>query len=149
MGLIQSFVDNVLREKVTPIIGSMVYCDLLAIEKHSGIYVGNNQIVHLQGDGNIAMVTPERFLGAPINPAISIYVSCNGTTAVGSSEVAARAKNMVGNKRKYNVILDNCHQFTSGCLTGDFENNDNFILFVKHTAENILNANTWRVWEID
>ncbi len=49
----ESFIDNVFRDKVDePAIGSVVYCDLVAgFADHSGIYIGNNEIVHLNGDG--------------------------------------------------------------------------------------------------
>lgn len=56
---------------------------------------------------------------------------------------------MVGKKRNYNLLLDNCHQFASGCITGDFENNDNFLFMLKHTAKEHLNLDTWRVWDRD
>ena len=78
---------------------------------------------------------------------MSIYVSCNDTTPVGGELIAQRARSMVGNKRNYSLLLDNCHQFTSGCLTGDFDNADNFLWFLKQTATRKINSNTWRVWK--
>lgn len=33
-------------------------------------------------------------------------------------EVAKRALEMVGEKKKYNLLFDNCHCFTTYCLTG-------------------------------
>ena len=149
-GLVDSFVDNVVIDTVRPIKGSILYCDLhFGLGEHSGVYIGDNQIVHLDGSGEIEIVDPDEFLdrldGA--NSAISIYVSCNDKSAVGSNAVARRAKKMVGNYRDYNVILDNCHQFSSGCITGDFENTDNFLWALKRTARAELGANNWRVWE--
>jgi hypothetical protein len=55
---------------------------------------------------------------------------------------------MVGSSRAYNLLLDNCHQFTSGCLSGDFENPSNFMYFLKGDAEKYLKCNEWRVWDI-
>lgn len=149
-GLLGSFIDNVIRDRVYPVKGSIVYCDLaFGTGEHSGIYIGNNKIVHLDGSGDIETVSPRRFLNRlkGFNSAISIYVSCDGESPVGSKKVAKKAKNMIGNSRYYNVILDNCHQFTSGCVSGNFENSDNFLWMLKHTAESEINANTWRVWE--
>ena len=54
---------------------------------------------------------------------------------------------MVGKSRDYNFIMDNCHQFTSGCLTGDFENADNFLWMLKDTAGEVLGADNWRLWD--
>lgn len=145
----KSFIDNVFRENVRPVRGSVVYCDLGVIVEHSGIYIGDNQIVHLDGSGEIEVVDPEEFLGRldGLNPAMSIYVSCDGTTPVGKKSAAKRAEKMVGSSRDYSMPFDNCHQFTSGCLTGDFENTDNGLLVLKRTARKKINANDWRVWE--
>ncbi|STQ90839.1 lecithin retinol acyltransferase family protein [Iodobacter fluviatilis] len=148
--LVESFVDNVIRDTVYPIKGSIVYCDLaFGNAEHSGIYVGNNKIVHLDGSGDIEIVSPKIFLDrlGGFNSAISIYVSCDGDSPVGSNKTAKRAKDMAGSCRDYNFILDNCHQFTSGCISGDFENSDNFLWMLKDTAKSELNASTWRVWE--
>jgi len=58
IGMIEGFVDYVFRDHVRPKIGSVVYCDLWMVE-HSGIYIGNNRIVHLDGSGKIEIVTPK------------------------------------------------------------------------------------------
>ncbi|MEL4241585.1 lecithin retinol acyltransferase family protein [Shewanella xiamenensis] len=147
--LVASFVDNVFRDTVYPIKGSIVYCELaFGHAEHSGIYVGNNRIVHLDGSGDIEIVSPKKFINrlGGFNSAISIYVSCDGESPVGSNKIAERAIDKVGSCRDYNVILDNCHQFTSGCISGNFENSESFLWMLKHTAKSEINANTWRVW---
>ena len=150
--LFQSFNDNVLNEKVTPVEGSVLYCDLaFSLVEHSGIYIGNNEIVHLDGSGVVEVVSPREFLGRlnGFNNAISIYVSCNGESAVGSNSVASRARAMVGEILDYNLILNNCHQFSSGCLTDNFRNLDIILSMLQQRAEESMGANTWRVWETD
>ena len=146
--MIMSIIDNVFRDKVVPIPGSILYCDLWTVE-HSGVYIGNNKIVHLDGSGEIECVSPDEFLNRldGLNTAISIYVSCKDTKAVGNQKIANRAKNMIGNKRNYNFILDNCHQFTAGCITGDFENSNSFLWMMQFEAEKKLGVDTWRVWD--
>lgn len=146
-----SFIDNVIREKICYLPpGAVVYCDLLCFE-HSGIYVGNDKIVHLDGSGDIELVSPKTFISrlGGFNNAISIYASCIGTSPVGSEDVANRALNMVGNYRNYNLVLDNCHQFSAGCLSGEFDNPCNFLWALKHEARNILGSDTWRIWDKD
>lgn len=149
-GATSSLIDNYVREKTKPVIGSVLYCDLALIAEHSGIYVGKGKIAHLDGSGKIEIVTARQFLKrlGGLNPALSIYVSCNEETAVGSSRVAKLAKAMAGGERSYNVILDNCHQFASGCITGNFDNADNFLWMLKHTAEKEMSATSWRVWNL-
>jgi len=148
--IIESFIDNVLRDTVEPSIGSILYCDLaLNTVEHSGIYIGDNKIVHLDGSGIVEKVSPEKFLNRldGLNTAISIYVACRDKIPIGSKEIANRAKSMIGKKRNYNLLSDNCHQFTSGCITGNFENNDNFFLLLKQQMKESLNYNEFRVWK--
>jgi len=149
--VLESFVDNVFRDMVEPKIGSIVYCELaLGQAEHSGVYVGDHQIVHLDGSGFIEIVSPNKFMNrlGGWNTAISIYVSCHDSYAVGSETIAKRAKEKVGSIRDYSLLLDNCHQFTAGCITGNFENSDNFLWMLKDTAKSKMSANTWRVWDL-
>lgn len=151
ISLAESFIDNVIRDKVTePAIGSVVYCDLAGGHaEHSGIYVGHRQIVHLDGSGLIETVSPAQFLErlSGANIAITIYVSCRGPDPVGSPIVAQRAKSKIGSRRQYNLLRDNCHQFSSGCLNGTFDNADNFMVLLKSRCADVLRANTWRSWD--
>ena len=142
-------VDNYIKETVKPVKGSVLYCDLGGVAEHSGIYIGNGKIVHLDGSGQVEIITQEGFLNrlSGFNTALSIYVSCsNEGKPIGSINTSDRAIEVAGNRRNYNLILDNCHQFTSGCITGDFENSDNFFWMLKETVEQYYAAYSWRVW---
>lgn len=146
---LDSFIDNVCKDTVTPIKGSVVHCGLLFdLVEHSGIYIGDNQIVHLNGNNWIEAVSPDVFLDrlGGGNTAISIYVSCIGTQAVGSKEVAKRAKKRIGDDTTYDVVNNNCHRFSSGCLTGDFENDDWRFSDLETTTRFELGSTEWRVW---
>lgn len=146
LNLGESLIDHVCRGKVLPKLGSVVYCDLLfGYMEHSGIYVGNDEIVHLNRHGRIEKVSAEQFISG--TTAMSIYVSSSNGYAVGNRVVCHRALSMVGQTRDYNVFFDNCHQFTSGCLTGDFENGDIFLSLLKEQSKKALRADEWRVWE--
>ena len=146
--LAESFVDSVFRDSVEPEVGSVVYCDMcMGMAEHSGIYIGNNEIIHFTSEGNIEKVTPNEFIED--TTAMNILVSCNDEEAVGSYTVARRAKGMLHETRDYNVIFNNCHQFSSGCLTGDFDNSDNFLWMLKDRSKENIDSNTWRNWDID
>ena len=140
---------NIFRGK-EPKKGCIVYCDLAVVVEHSGIYVGGGKIVHLVGDGEIEIVTPKEFIArlGGLNPADKIYYSCDEYgDPIKSKKIANRAKNMVGKGRDYNWVWDNCHQFTSGCITGDFNNADNAFWMLKDTAKKELGVKGWRIWE--
>lgn len=142
-------VDNYVRDNVCePAVGSIVYCDLaFGSSEHSGVYLGAGEIMQLNRRGEIERVSPEEFVSN--TTALSIYVSCRGAEPVGNIEVAERAKHYekVIVARDYNVILDNCHQFSAACLTGDPENATNFLWMLKHDCEKYYSADSWRVWE--
>ncbi len=128
--------------------GSVVYCHLALLVEHSGIYVGDNQIVHLNGDGLIEKVSPKEFMArwGGLNPDLGLFVSCQGESAIGSVKFAERAISMIGYTRNYHVMMDNCHQFAAGCVIGDFENSCNFKTLLDSLVREHLNADTWRLW---
>ena len=126
--------------------GCVVYRGLGPVE-HSGIYIGGGEVVSLDGDGDVVSEGLDEFRAVEGQ---SIYVSCFDGEAVGDEEVADRAEDMVGSSRSYNLILDNCHQFASGCMTGDFENSDNFLWMLKDTASKELGAEEpWGIFQED
>ena len=152
INFVESFIDNVVREKVKPKKGSIVYCDLaFGYAEHSGIYIGDNKIVQLNGNGKIEAVSPKSFINRldGFSTAISIYVSCNDTNPVGNKKVAKRAEEMIGKTVDYHLFENNCHQFSAGCLTGDFNNSSNYLTLLKDKCKAELKANNWLVWDID
>ena len=127
--------------------GCVVYRNLIPpFAEHSGIYIGGGEVVSLDGDGDVVSEGLDEFRAEEGG---SIYVSCFNGEAVGDEEVADRAEDMVGSSRRYSLVLDNCHQFASGCLTGDFENADNFLWMLKDTASKELGADAWGIFEED
>ena len=103
--------------------------------------------LEMAGKPGLAMALHAAPLEAFTSECGKVYVSCHNGRAVGSAQVAQRALDMVGSSRNYNFILDNCHQFSSGCLTGDFENSDNFLWMLKATAQKTIGADEWHVWD--
>lgn len=116
--------DALMVHSLEPAVGSIVYCNLALAVEHSGIYVGNDRIVHLNGSGRIELVSPrvfcERLHGK--NPASIIYcpISDDGRL-LGNKNAAERALNQVGRYTNYNVFMNNCHKFTASCVTGKHE----------------------------
>lgn len=146
---VDSFVDNVLREKVSRLrVGSVLWCDVHAVE-HSGIYIGNKLIAHLNGDGRIEAVSPYEFMNrlGGFNTAMSVYVACSGGKAVGSKTVAENARGLLGWNRDYKFYWDNCHRFTAYCLTGDYSQKTITFMQLQDLTWDVLNANCWRVWD--
>lgn len=151
-GLAESFVDNVVRDKVTPRRGSIVKCDLGPVE-HSGIYVGGGKIIEKLSSGDVRKSSPNRFIDG--TNAISIYVACNDTEPVGTQSIAIQAESWLGVDQPYGLAYANCHQFVIGCIAFDFENASNNISTFSNLEDVItreLNGGkpiTWRVWDLE
>lgn len=112
-------IDAFFIHSVRPAIGSVVYCNLAVVAEHTGIYVGRNKIVHLNGNGRIEKVSAEsfceRFHGK--NPAFTIFCPTDVRgRALGDKMVAEYALNCVGRVVNYNPAINNCHCFTARCL---------------------------------
>ena len=104
--------------------GAVVFCELAKKIEYSGIYVGNGQIVELNGDGWIRKVNPVTFYSDSqyrTGNEIYTFTDFNGKVLC-SEEIARRARGKVGTKVDYSIISENCHQFSVGCLTGNFSN---------------------------
>ena len=144
----EAFVDNVFRESVTPVVGSVVHCDrAFGYRKRTGIHVGHERIVTASGHGRLVLLTPAQFIDG--GTAVSIYVSCHGNRPVGDDEVVRRALNVVNAWPRHASLLKNCHEFTVGCLTGNLHNADGSMSGVEKAAARALGADTWRVWDLE
>ncbi|WP_120952004.1 hypothetical protein [Helicobacter sp. L8] len=151
LNLAESFVDNVIFDKVTPKLGSILYCRLYGPTTHTGIYVGENQIVELLGSGQVRLSTPKQFISG--TQALSIYVACKGTQAVGFPEAAKRARAMVGQTLRYGSVPTenyerNCHCFVYECLSGVHDSDKWTLLDIEMQFRGKYFDN-WRVWDLD
>lgn len=164
---IKYFIDSTFRDKVRPVPGSVVYCDLWLAVEHSGIYVGDGQISNIEveglAEGAVRACGPESFTSKS-TLGRKIYVSCDSDGAVGHKAVAKGAASHVGEQSFYGLVIKNCHQFSTRCVNyagrnivlslidramtslpdGTFEPT---ITALKTAARNKLGATKWRLWD--
>lgn len=139
------------RENLEPSYGSVIYTELgFGTMEHSGIYMSDGEVIDLGGDGRIRRVSLKEFAGHITTFNHEIYVPCyldwDGT--VSTSMAGYRASEKVGESRNYNLIMDNCHQFCAGCVTGNFENASNFLWMLKDVVQQEHGENLlWRKWD--
>jgi len=145
--LLKSFFEK----KVEPEVGSIVLCKIAAnFAEHSGIYIGDGKFVELAGSGKIRKVKKNKFLsGGMTRTGFEIYVACDSNdNCISSNKVAKRAKKKLGESRDYNFIIDNCHQFTAGCITGHFEKPVNFFWWLSDIIKIKLNNGECIRWNV-
>lgn len=112
--------NNVFPEK-----GCIVRCELGVLLDHSGIYVGDGKIVNLNRNSEIKLENFKSFFPPGTDPSSSkIYTACiDGTDIVlHSKKIRNRAIKKINQFTRYNILFNNCHRFTCGCITGNFEN---------------------------
>jgi hypothetical protein len=107
--------------------GAIVWCDLgLGSAEHTGIYIGDNRIIELNGDGYLRKLSLNEFVNcSDYRTGISLYSLCDVYGEVLSDSLIAYRANKFWEekeKRGYNLLFDNCHQFTAGCITGNLVN---------------------------
>lgn len=143
-------IQKVFRTCSEPAPGTPVYCNLAVVVEHTGIYIGDDEIVHLSGDGNIEIVSPQDFVARldGDNPAEAIfYAAKSDGTPLCRKSIANRARSMAGSRRNYNVFFDNCHQFTCGCITGEFDNPCKLFGMLETMIKYKLGSLTWVKWD--
>ena len=110
---------------VRPVAGCILKCDLGVLLEHTGVYIGKGRIVSLNRHSQIKIENENGFFPPGTNPKSNrIYAACYGDTdePLTSAAAARRARKKINGKTPYNVLFNNCHRFTSGCITGNFEN---------------------------
>ena len=108
-------------EKVIPQYGAIVCCGIGGVLDHTGIWVGDNTIIELDGRGLIKPVSSERFTDNRTGE--KIFIACDSDARCLTSEVAAqRAINQIYQYQDYHVIENNCHQFLWQCFNPGDDN---------------------------
>lgn len=97
--------------------GAIVHCDLYVLVEHTGIYIGNGQIVELTGEGQIRITDFYGFTEG--TGAENVYAACDGDKLLYSESIKNRALSYVNSSRNYNLLVNNCHKFTAQCVTGN------------------------------
>ena len=113
------FIDNYFRDKVTPVAGSVLYCDLWVLVEHSGIYTGDGKISNIVVEGlaeSQVQQSDARDFTSKSKLGRKIYVSCDNRGAVGHETVSAGAIGHLGERSFYGLVVKNCHQFSEKCV---------------------------------
>lgn len=109
-------------EQVAP--GTLVICALAkSVTHHSGIWLGDDTIAELDGNGNYRAISLEHFIhgdeGEHWRTGSFAYAACDSNgNALGSEKVAACARTFLGKKTNYTLDANNCHRFSAACHNG-------------------------------
>ena len=109
--------------------GAIVHCNLFVAVEHTGIYIGNGQIVELTGEGEIRITDFYGFTEG--TGAENVYAACDGDRLLYSESIKNRALSYVNSSRNYNLLVNNCHKFTAQCVTGNQCNTTTLFTFLE------------------
>lgn len=98
--------------------GAVVCCEIFQFFEHTGIYIGDGQIVELAGSGLVRSLSFNRFL-ADRSGAELIFATSPAGNIIGSEIAANRAIEQIYSYQNYDLLRNNCHRFTYSCISGD------------------------------
>lgn len=102
-------------QSVKPEIGAIVCCGIAGILDHTGIWLGDNSVVELDGNGLIKPVSSQRFIDERSGK--RIFIACDSLAEPLVSEMAANnAAQQLFQYRDYHMLDNNCHQFVWQCF---------------------------------
>lgn len=103
------------EQLVLPKVGAIVCCGIGGVLDHTGIWVGDNTIIELDGNGLIKPVSPRRFTDDRSGK--GIFIACDSLARPLISESAANmAIAQIYQQRDYHLFDNNCHQFIWQCF---------------------------------
>lgn len=144
------------RPRRYPPVGSVVFRNMRLVE-HSGVYIGGGLFAYKNKKGEVVAEELRDFLGSS---ASNLFVSADSSVEPrGTPSIASRAREEVGTRRNhgtvdacddgdYDLWVNNCHIFTSYCVTGD-RNLDTGLGALKKTAKRRAGMCKWIKWRFD
>jgi hypothetical protein len=97
--------------------GAVVVCEIFHLFEHSGIYLGEGQIVELQGSGLVRAISINRFFDNRSGKHLLVACDQQGQVLLGSG-CYERAVAQIFTVQDYDLIHNNCHRFTQHCVSG-------------------------------
>ncbi|MFC4654479.1 MULTISPECIES: hypothetical protein [Rheinheimera] len=97
--------------------GAVVCCEIYHLFEHSGIYVGDGQVIELAGSGLVRALSLQRFLDQRSGEELHLATEPSGKI-IGSAAAAERALVQVYSYQSYDLLRNNCHRFTYACVSG-------------------------------
>ncbi len=101
---------------VTPHFGAIVCCGIGGVLEHTGIWIGDDAIVELDGEGLIKPVSAARF--TKHRSGQKIFIACDSKARPLVCEKAAeKAISQLFKHVQYHMFDNNCHQFIGQCFS--------------------------------
>jgi hypothetical protein len=131
--------------KVKPVAGSIVCCTLAGVLEHTGIYIGDDTIIELHGDGLVKGVSKQRFIEN--RSGSKVFVSCDRQARpLFSDDIATRACTQIYQYHEYDLLKNNCHNFVWQCCAKQSATITTFNQLNKRLASYFKQRIYWDLW---
>jgi hypothetical protein len=103
---------------VKPKVGAIVCCGIGGVLDHTGIWVDDDTIIELDGEGLIKPISVKRFTKERSGK--HIFMACDSNAnPLACGDAAKKAIDQIFQMREYHVLDNNCHQFVWQCFQLD------------------------------
>ncbi len=150
--------DLEFRHRFYPKIGSILRTELIAGgADHSGIYIGNNQIIEItekNGLGCVEITDFNDFVhSSSARTGVTVYIAIDKLSKdiIFDNKIINIANKYIGKKNKYQLMKDNCHSFVHKCIINEDFGKITSVWKFKHLTESIsknLNNNRLVQWVV-
>ncbi|AWB43590.1 hypothetical protein DCC85_04690 [Paenibacillus sp. CAA11] len=114
----------------------------------AGIYIGSHKVVTILESGGLQEIPLNQFTEihtAKIRSELYICSESSTRRAVSFPQAITRAQSLLEGRFGYRIVLMNSHQLCSGCITGNFDNEDHTLqLLTAQVEETIGKKVEWR-----
>lgn len=127
-----------------PAIGAVVCCGIGGVLEHTGIWVGEDTIIELDGQGLIKPISVKRFTKE--RSGSKIFIACDSLGNPLASELAAeRAVKQIFQYQDYHLLENNCHQFIWQCFKPNDESLTTFKSLNRRIAKHFNRKIFWDI----
>lgn len=140
--LTSSLMSKLNSPRIKPKRGSIVFAKIFPVFEHSGVYIGDDEIVELTMSGEIRKTRAKGFTEGIVYG--EIYIACQGDEPIHLESIANKAESCIGSYKDYNMATENCHRFTAACITGDFQNVNVLFTFLNLLIVKEFGGFEWR-----
>ncbi|GEM_PF-1715237 len=114
------------RRRFNPVIGSILRTELIkGVADHSGIYIGDNQIIEItqeNGFGVVNITDLNDFVHSSFaRTGTTIYIAIDRLSkdVIFNKKISIIAKKHIGKRNHYQLMEDNCHSFVHKCIINE------------------------------
>lgn len=120
-----SSINSIFCDPVSLEPGSIVVVSLGLFFDHTGIYIGNNEVIELFGNGHIRSISFDHFLfggeeKGDFSPrtGLDVFTATYKNKVIHSEDIKNRAIQLKNKKIEYNIFKNNCHMLSGYCFQG-------------------------------